>query len=292
MRAADRLPALLLLTALPLTLAAQEKGYIGSERCVVCHEDQSKGFSSNPHTALAESDRWEGGRFACESCHGPALEHVEALDPSRLAVYASTQPDVVNRACLDCHANLGKQAGRFFSDHIRNDVACTSCHKIHDAPQPKLLRAERNALCSSCHLGERAAFSRPFGHKLNEGAIDCISCHDPHGAPPKAQMVRVSANDVACLKCHADKRGPFPFEHAPVRLEPCTTCHEPHGSVNPRMLTRQVVQQVCLECHTVSLSTLAGSPPGFHDIRSPRFQNCTNCHTKIHGSFVSKDFLR
>ena len=30
-------------------------------------------------------------------------------------------------------------------------------------------------------------------------------------------MSRVSANELVCLKCHADKRGPFPFEHAPVK---------------------------------------------------------------------------
>ena len=58
-----------------------------------------------------------------------------------------------------------------------------------------------------------------------------------------------AANEPGCFKCHGDKRGPFTFEHAPVRFESCATCHEPHGSANPRMLTRPVVQQVCLECH-------------------------------------------
>jgi DmsE family decaheme c-type cytochrome len=101
-----------------------------------------------------------------------------------------------------------------------------------------------------------------------------------------------AGNETGCIKCHGDKRGPFPFEHAPVRMESCSSCHEPHGSVNPRMLTRHNVGQLCLECHTISSATLAGVPPGFHDTRSPRFQNCTVCHSKIHGSFASSDFLR
>ncbi len=290
MGAVNRLGLLLLAAVAALT--AQDKGFIGSDKCVVCHEERSTGFAANPHAVLSDSKRWEAQEIACESCHGPALEHVEALDPTRLAVFAAAQSDVINRACLDCHANEGGQTGRFFSEHTRNDVACTSCHKIHDAPEPKLLSATSNTLCSSCHAGERAAFNRPFRHKLNEGAIECVSCHDPHGQPPPAQMARVSGPEASCLQCHADKRGPFPFEHAGVRLSSCSTCHEPHGSANPRMMTRQVVRQLCLECHTISLTTLTGSPVGFHDIRSPRFQNCTNCHTKIHGSFVSKDFLR
>ncbi len=82
MRAADRLGLLLL--ALPIALAAQEQGYIGSDKCLICHEDTSAGFPSNPHAVLSDSARWEAQKIACESCHGPALEHVEALDPAKL----------------------------------------------------------------------------------------------------------------------------------------------------------------------------------------------------------------
>ncbi len=32
-----------------------------------------------------------------------------------------------------------------------------------------------------------------------------------------------------CYTCHADKRGPFLWEHQPVN-EDCTNCHTPHGS--------------------------------------------------------------
>ena len=58
-----------------------------------------------------------------------------------------------------------------------------------------------------------------------------------------------AANEPGCFNCHGDKRGPFTFEHAPVRFEGCQACHEPHGSANPRMLTRANVRFVCLECH-------------------------------------------
>jgi hypothetical protein len=27
-------------------------------------------------------------------------------------------------------------------------------------------------------------------------------------------------------------------------------------------------------------------------LRSPRFQNCNLCHQKVHGSYVSRDFLK
>ncbi len=154
------------------------------------------------------------------------------------------------------------------------------------------LASKVDQLCSACHQDVQAQFARPFRHRLNEGALSCVDCHSPHGEAGAWQTSRFAGNETACVRCHGEKRGPFPFEHAPVRMEACSTCHEPHGSVNPRMLTRQNVGQLCLECHTISSATLGGVPPGFHDMRSARFQNCTVCHSKIHGSFVSSDFLR
>jgi len=102
------------------------------------------------------------------------------------------------------------------------------------------------------------------------------------------------------LQCHSDKRGPFVYEHAVMRMDGCTACHEPHGSANPRMLTRHEVRLVCLECHAnlpippsiAKNPYIGGQPPALHDLRSPRFQNCTICHVKIHGSYVDRTFFR
>jgi uncharacterized protein with PIN domain len=63
------------------------------------------------------------------------------------------------------------------------------------------------------------------------------------------------------------------------------------------MLDRPEVRMLCLECHanlpTVNANgTIGVVPPSFHDLRSPRFQNCTVCHQKIHGSYVDRNLLR
>jgi hypothetical protein len=54
---------------------------------------------------------------------------------------------------------------------------------------------------------------------------------------------------------------------------------------------------MCLECHNgvpgfgrARLS--APVPTSFHDLRSPLFQNCTNCHSHIHGSNIDAFFLK
>lgn len=129
--------------------------------------------------------------------------------------------------------------------------------------------------------------------------MSCVDCHNPHGSIREASMQAFGANEPGCFRCHGDKRGPFTFEHAVVRFEGCQACHEPHGSANAHMLTRQEVRFVCLECHAnlpgapASAHTAMGVvPPSFHDLRSPRFQNCTVCHQKIHGSYVDRNLLR
>ena len=107
-----------------------------------------------------------------------------------------------------------------------------------------------------------------------------------------------AANEAGCYKCHGDKRGPFTFDHAPVRFEGCNTCHEPHGSANPRALIRHEVRLVCLECHanlpgpSAANRAMGVVPPAFHDLRSPQYQNCTICHQKVHGSYTDRYLIR
>jgi hypothetical protein len=57
------------------------------------------------------------------------------------------------------------------------------------------------------------------------------------GAAP-GMVERALNAESPCVKCHTDKRGPFVFEHPPVRVEGCEICHMPHGSMNPKLLRR------------------------------------------------------
>jgi DmsE family decaheme c-type cytochrome len=104
-----------------------------------------------------------------------------------------------------------------------------------------------------------------------------------------------AAGQPSCFNCHGEKRGPFVFEHAPMRTDGCSACHEPHGSANPRMLIANQQRVVCLQCHAnlgVAAPDLGGTPPAFHDLASGRYQQCSVCHISVHGSNVSHQLLR
>lgn len=313
---------LVFLSLIPLALSAQQNatphstkpptsssGYVGSNVCRTCHPDILASFYKNPHFKSVASGTEPPERTGCESCHGPGKMHVEARGGrATIRAFSQMEPEQVLDACLTCHSQTLSRANIRRSQHTLNDVVCANCHSIHKSQTDKFLLAKRQTdLCYSCHGSVRAQFSMPFKHRVNEGFMNCTDCHNPHGtfAPAwkmasKPRMTdQALGNEEPCLKCHTDKRGPFVFEHGSVRVEGCETCHSPHGSTNARMLKRPVVFTVCLECHNGAdnfgrRSDNHGIPlqTNIHNMADPRFQNCTTCHVRIHGSNADANFLR
>ena len=289
--------------------------YIGSEACKDCHEDQFKAFSHTTHSRLATLSGWKGKVTGCESCHGPGKAHAEEGDPKKIISFKAKSSKEISETCLTCHA--GKEEHNNFrrGEHWRNDVGCVDCHTAHSSPPigsnpgsntriseaarrnrdllaANMLRGSEPQLCIGCHSETKAQFNRPFHHKVLEGLIKCSDCHNPHGGFELKQARLSTGSDAGCLKCHTDKQGPFVFEHAPLKIEGCSSCHTPHGSSNAKLLARSQVRQLCLECHSNAHEIGAPDTPNFHNQATLRYQNCTTCHVKIHGSHVDRFFFR
>jgi DmsE family decaheme c-type cytochrome len=298
MRFHSVLLSLIIAVTLPSWAGAQTPSFAGSDTCKVCHEDIYNGFAKSPHHPLEVDAKkgWQGK--ACESCHGPGQAHTEGPSADNIRNPAKLTAAATDKICLSCHLNQPTHVGLLESSHAKNQISCTACHKVHSSDQPLVARKAEaiNAQCGSCHLNVKAQFQRPYHHRLPEGDMSCVDCHNPHGSIRPAMLQSFAANEPGCFACHGDKRGPFTFEHAPVRFEGCPSCHAPHGSANPRMLVRAEVRFVCLECHAnlpYSTVKVAGVvPPAFHNLNLPTYQNCTVCHQKIHGSHVDRNLLK
>jgi DmsE family decaheme c-type cytochrome len=281
--------------------------YVGSNVCRTCHPNVWFNFYKNPHFKSIAWGVEAPERTGCEGCHGPGQQHVEARGgKATIRAFSEMGPRQVLDACLACHERELPRSNIRRSQHTLADVVCSNCHSIHSSPVPKyLLARQQKELCYDCHTNVRAQFSMPFKHRVNEGFMQCSDCHNPHGSPAptwrmgvRPRMVEPALlNEEPCLKCHVDKRGPFLFEHAAVRVDGCETCHSPHGSMNARMLRRPVVFTICLECHN-GAGDFGRQRDGIrvqspsHNMADPRYQNCTACHVRIHGSNADSRFLR
>ncbi len=296
-----------LLVLAPLGAFAATEGYVGSNACKTCHPDITSTFYKNPHYKSIASGNEPPERTGCESCHGPGKAHVEAHGgKATIIAFSLLGPKEVLDNCLRCHNQTISRANIRRSEHILNGMACNSCHSIHKPGVPRsLLAKSQTELCYGCHTNVRAQFSMTFKHRVNEGFMTCTDCHNPHGVfaatwrmGGRPHLVdQALANEEPCLKCHAEKRGPFVFEHPAVRVDGCESCHFPHGSTNSRLLRRPVVFTLCLECHN-GAGTFGRQGDGVqpqsasHNMADPRYHNCTACHVRVHGSNSDPLFLR
>ena len=264
-------------------------GFVGAETCKACHEDQFAKFSRTKMGRLfLKQPRNAQEALGCENCHGPGGEHVAkggGKGVGGMISFARNDKTPVvqrNQACLTCHT---KDKHMFWagSAHEARDVPCTGCHKVMEdiSAKNQLTRPTDMETCGTCHIDKRAAATKYSRHPMLEGKMSCSSCHNPHGSITQALLKEPSLNDT-CFNCHAEKRGPFLWGHAPV-VESCTNCHDPHGSNHDKML-KLSRPRLCQQCH---IETRHPTSPYGRDTSSLKFvmgRSCQSCHVQIHGS--------
>jgi DmsE family decaheme c-type cytochrome len=266
----------------------------GADTCIACHgEDQGvMAVFKSPHGVPTDPRSPFGqGQLQCEACHGPGGAHAgrvrrgqERPMPIRFGSDSGTDIDVQNGMCLDCHTGNTGPAWHG-SAHDDNEVACADCHDSHVAHDPVLQTASQPEVCFDCHKQQRSQALKPYSHPVADGKMACTGCHAPHGETTDSLLARQTLNDT-CYECHAEKRGPYLWEHAPV-VEDCSNCHDPHGSNHPAMLSKRA-PLLCQSCHSqAGHPSVAYTDSGLADGSASQYllgQSCTNCHTQVHGS--------
>jgi DmsE family decaheme c-type cytochrome len=268
---------------------ADAQGFIGEAACVDCHDEQKSGyFASNHHRAT--DPRTPGAKQSCETCHGPAGKHATD-DPVLNPIgkdFTKMKPAEITAVCTTCH-NRGEHALWDGSQHDRRGLTCTTCHAVHSykSEQGQLVKKTQLDVCATCHRDKVSKIDRSGHMPVREGKMQCTTCHNTHGSTSVKLLRKGDSVAELCTSCHADKRGPYLWEHAPSR-DGCVTCHDPHGSPNERMLVAKP-PILCQRCHvstrhpsTIYDDALVG-PDSTASIRV-YVRSCVICHAAIHGS--------
>ncbi len=252
--------------------------------CVRCHQDTAQLVEiADPHQVGGPNN------FQCSTCHDP---HGKIRQYTR------------QELCLKCHTGTPTAAWHS-SVHNLQGVLCTDCHNPHpdthvldnvDIRHTNIRRPLRTPMsvndpdtCYRCHPKQFAQSVMPSHHPIWEGKMVCSSCHNSHGEA--LRLLNEPVLNLVCYRCHMELQGPFVYEHPPVTQD-CTICHNPHGAVANNLL-HQPTTFLCLRCH----SGHRNGPP-FHDanllpdigtnpdLQRAFYNDCTECHSQIHGSDV------
>ena len=284
---------------------------VGEKRCGDCHDTEKSLFGHTQHAKVfRENPRNDTEKSVCEACHGNGSLHAADTKNKNLIIGFSkewnTPIEKQTGQCLTCHTG-GQRINWPGSIHATNKLGCSDCHNpmARFSATGLMKKAGITETCQSCHPQQRQEFKKKSHMPVPEGKMTCVDCHNPHGSTAKKLLKADTVNEL-CYVCHTEKRGPFIWEHAPVR-ENCMNCHAPHGS-NADKLLIQTRPFLCAGCHSttgtmghavwgnntlgntasaVSNANLQGGAAGTAaNAPSKRMtgRSCQNCHSMIHGS--------
>jgi tetratricopeptide (TPR) repeat protein len=190
--------------------------------CFNCHVTE---LSTNYDLATdSYHTTWSEPGISCQSCHGPAREHVEAMQAgaqghsSREIKIIRTKeftPAQMNDMCATCHAklvplSLSFRPGDKFFDHF-DLVTLEHADFYPDGRDLGENYTQTSWLMSPC---------------ARSGKLDCNHCHTPSG---RMRFEGEKANQ-ACMPCH-DKEVGRPEAHghhkALSKGNECIACHMP-----------------------------------------------------------------
>jgi len=209
------------------------------------------------------------GTETCVSCHEEAAERFKLTSHYKGVM---EKEEVLGGGCESCHG-----AGSVHADSMnKTDIVRYSADN-----------------CFKCHMGERAQFQMQHHHPVPEGKVKCTDCHNPHATEMEAlqSVTSLQSSDQKCFECHKEMKGPFVFEHDPMR-EGCQTCHNPHGSVYDKMLVADQ-SNLCLRCHwEPAFNTTGGIGGVTHNYYIGSGEECIDHHRAPHGSNIWKTLNR
>ena len=212
------------------------------------------------------------GNIQCENCHGPGSEHASVGGTPFTVGLPSN-----SGACTQCHDAP--------THHIKGNTWSKSLHASTTR------ETAGNATCAGCHSGT-GFMNRMNGVKITDAsyhAIDCVTCHEPHGQTQPANdehlvrnmasatladgtKITGSGTGTLCMQCHQARVNASTYvdstlgtAHYGPHLSPQTdmlmgTNGYTYGQQIPSSAHQFVTTNACVDCH---MQTVDATSPAF-----------------------------
>lgn len=200
----------------------REKPLTFNSSCHACHVSQmSANYDLGTDTYHTT---WREPGISCETCHGPAEEHVRVCRAAsrdkppgglKIIVTKKFSHEQMNSLCAPCHAkmssitNAGKPGDPFFDQY---DLAAYEDRDFHPDGRD---------------LGENYTYTQWLTSPcVQSGMLDCLHCHTSSG---HHRFNEAEANQ-ACLPCHKDRVQNAQAHTHHLKSGPggrCVSCHMP-----------------------------------------------------------------
>lgn len=182
--------------------------------------------------------RVEAG-ISCESCHGPASEHVK--NPKSVIYKASlSDPVRQDEVCLQCHMrNRDKRLEDQNMSSIFGDARdypfgyeAGKALSKYKMVAPFVLGQETKEFFANGMAKKNRTQGNEFVHSMKgRHGITCINCHNPHTLEPTAEK---NTGNALCMECHSFGSPIGPHQDS-LQLH---TKHKPESKGS-----------LCVECH-------------------------------------------
>jgi predicted CXXCH cytochrome family protein len=233
--------------------------------------------------------------IGCESCHGPANDHKNTMDKTKIG--KSYDAGV----CNQCHA------ASLTSHRIGVDWAAS----LHATPF-----VENQTGCFPCHSG--SAFAKYATNPTAPGydvtteisQKTCAACHDPHGNSNPYSLRRVVADTLLngymitggglgqlCMNCHRGRsninttitntapsygfKARFYNHNGPQTDFYWGQNGYEYGKTLTKVSAHTAIPNACVQCHMAATSTSATVPSHAMTMDSAGVRGCTICHAGI-----------
>jgi len=242
-----------------------------TEICVFCH---------TPHSGLPATPLWNRELTSAE-------EEIYDIYGSSTLQAAPGQPTGKSRLCLSCHdgtvalgdiRNIGGSESMdldttFLTGRALLDTDLRDDHPISFLYDPDLADADGE-------LANPVDIDLP----LEEGFVQCTTCHDPHENDTKPFLRKTTLNAQICRTCHHRGGVTWSWSNSSHGTSTATwtgTGTDPWGDRKAEWKGSNVAENACLNCHTPHTAATAARL-----LKNTEENTCYLCHT---GNVASKN---